>query len=57
MRGKTVTLLNRFCRVVELVEKEQKKELKRKWKSLSHKEKGKESAFMKEKILNTTSTS
>jgi hypothetical protein len=57
MRGKTATLLNRFCRVVGIVEKDQRKELKRRWKSLSHKEKGQESAAMKEKISNATSAS
>ncbi|GEM_PF-6900830 len=51
MREKTMTLINRYCRVVGITEDKDKKELKNRWKYLSHKQKGKETKLMKERII------
>jgi hypothetical protein len=50
MRGKTITLLYRYCRAMDIQDDAEKKALKKKWNSLSHKEKGKESLFMETKL-------
>jgi hypothetical protein len=50
MRGKTATLLYRYCREMNIQDDAEKKAFKKKWNSLSHKEKCKESLFMETKL-------
>jgi hypothetical protein len=46
MRGKIVTLIQRYSRAMDF-NFDERKELKKKWKTLSHKQKKIESKFMK----------
>ncbi len=50
MNGHTITLIYRYCRFAGITSESDKKEIKRRWKALSHKQRGQESKFMKKGV-------